>query len=134
MRGKPVGSPIVDYRPLSSVTCTIRVPFPGLLALAICSPTAVKGAAGCPVGCTPANPASHVPDRSRRGAGPEGPLGGSDSPALFHGAIWARGKAVATIATDAAKKTTRCGRIAESSCQRARGLYAYNPAKLERLS
>jgi hypothetical protein len=25
---------------------------------------------------------------------------------------------------------TRCGRIAGSSCQRARGLYAYNPVEL----
>src|SRR5262245_51502493 len=119
MRGKPVGSPIVDNGSLSSVTCTIRVPFPGLLALAICSPTAVKGAAVCPVGCTPANPASHVPDRSRRGAGPEGPLGGSDKPALFHGAIWARGKATANTATDVAIKTTRRARIGNLLSARA---------------
>ena len=45
MRGQPVGSPIVDNGSLSSVTDEIRVPFPGLLAFAICSPRAVKGAA-----------------------------------------------------------------------------------------
>src|SRR5262245_22991214 len=78
----------------------------------------------------PALPASHVPERSRRGAGSEGPEGGPDKPGLFQGFIWASGRAAANTATNTAIKTTRRGRIAESSCQRARGLYAYNPAKL----
>src|SRR6478672_1854407 len=123
MRGKPVGSPIVDNGSLSSLTDTSLEPFPGLLAFAICSPRGVKGAATCPVGWMPALPASHVPERSRRGAGPAGPDGGPDNPALFQGFIWASGRAAAKTVT-AAMRTTRRGRIAESSCQRARGLYA----------
>src|SRR5439155_15532927 len=110
---KPVGSPIVDNGSLSSVTDTSRVPFPGLLALAICWPRAVNGAAICPVGWTPPIPASHVPDRSRRGAGAAGPAGTAVNPALFQGAIWARVRAAARTATETAMKTTRRGRIAE---------------------
>src|SRR5689334_19299299 len=80
----------------------------------------------------PAFPASQVPERSRRGAGPAGPEGGPDKPALFHGFIWACGRAAASTATDVAIKTTRRGRIAEPSS--ARGLYAHHPAELRPIS
>src|ERR1044071_1992293 len=68
----------------------------------------------------PAFPASHVPDRSRRGAGPAGPDGGPDKPGLFQGFIWARGKAATSIAAAAARKRTRRNRMPETSVS-ARG-------------
>src|SRR5882672_4030764 len=119
IRGKPVGSPIVDNGSLSSETDTSREPFPGLLALDICSPRAVKGAATCPVGWMPPAPASQVPDRSRRGAGADGPAGGPANPELFHGFIWARVRTEVNTGIETTMNTTKSCRIAESSCQRA---------------
>src|SRR5258705_1611342 len=114
IRGKPVGSPIVDNGSLSSVTDTIRVPFPGLLAAALCAPSVVKGAAICPVGWMPPLPASQVPDRSRRGAGAVAAGGAPGAnPALFHGCTWARVREDARIAMAATINRARCRRIAE---------------------
>src|ERR1044071_2872493 len=96
MRGKPVGSPMVDNGSLSSVTETILGPFPGWLAFAISAPRAVNGEAICPVGWIPPAPASHVPDRSRRGAGPVGTADVAARPALFHGFICAPAITAAT--------------------------------------
>src|SRR5207237_526584 len=74
----------------------------------------------------PPFPASQVPERSRRGAGPAGPAGGPDKPALFQGFVWAYGNAAASIAANNARKTRR-GRMAETSCRTCAN-YTYNPA------
>src|SRR6185503_6372269 len=76
IRGNPVGSPMVDSGSLISETLTLRLPLPGLLRDANCSPSGVNGARAaassfsCGAPLTPAAPASQIPERSRRGAGP----------------------------------------------------------------
>src|SRR2546422_713385 len=87
IRGKPVGSPIVESGSLTSDIGTIRDPFPDLCVLPISSPQGVRGGVGYPVPLMPAFPASQIPVRSRRGGGPAVCCGLAvcRRPALFQG-------------------------------------------------
>src|SRR5437667_4282999 len=67
----------------------------------------------------PPCPASQTPDKSRRGAGADDAAGGPVSPALFHGFIWARGRADERTATttEAMMNAMERTRIERPSCQ-----------------
>ena len=55
-----------------SSSVTALGPFPGLISLSLSSAHGVKGAPTCPGPEMPSRPASQIPVRSRRGAGPDG--------------------------------------------------------------